>query len=250
MADSIERARDSLDVLSETVRSVVESLSSMMAILRAVADHGAEESGDSARQPFVRQGESPQPVEDRAASAPARLRATEEDRGPDEAADRGDEARRPFPEKADAGAPPSRLRGEDADEQDAENRPAYSTAAPSTAPENAHEEQASDAADPLSSTPAAQGADDVQSALPSQSLPGPSDDVQQFPSPYADAASSVMLPPFPAASVMDLQGLFQDVATHSDQQEQIRNAREQLAEQKGIREALANQGSAEAAWGE
>ena len=53
----------------------------------------------------------------------------------------------------------------------------------------------------------------------------------------------------PAAHLRQFQGYFEGQTTGRDQQEHLRIARELLAEQRSLRETLANRGQSEIAWG-
>ena len=56
-------------------------------------------------------------------------------------------------------------------------------------------------------------------------------------------------PSLPAAHLRQLQSHFETMATRRDQQEHLRIARQLLAEQQSLREALANRGQSEFTWG-
>ncbi len=63
------------------------------------------------------------------------------------------------------------------------------------------------------------------------------------------APASSGSPSLPAAHLRLLQGHFEAMATRRDQQEHLRIARQLLAEQRSLRETLANRGQSEFTWG-
>lgn len=64
-----------------------------------------------------------------------------------------------------------------------------------------------------------------------------------------DASSALPESAGPAAHLRQFQGYFEGQTTGRDQQEHLRITRELLAEQRSLRETLANRGQSEIAWG-